>query len=324
MQDDQHELIDVHAHFVTDDYVRAAREAGHVSPDGMPGWPTWNAADHLRFMDRQDIRRAILSISSPGVFFGDGAQTRELATSVNNAAADHVAAHPERFGFFAALPIPDIDAAVAELRRGLDVGAEGAILETNIDGHYLGDPLFEPVYAELDRRGAILFVHPTTPAGGPQSALGRPRPMLEFMFETTRSITDLVLAGITARYPSMRIVVPHAGAALPILSDRIELFQGLFNEGGGELDWGESFRGLWFDMAGTPFPTQVPVLSASVGTDHLVYGSDYCWTPDAAVDAQIASIDAAEPPKNAPSWRHLTTRNARRLLAEQAAPSAES
>lgn len=144
--------------------------------------------------------------------------------------------------------------------------------------------------------------------------------MLEFMFDSTRSITDLLLAGVTERYPNMRIVVPHAGAALPILSDRVELFRTVFGNGDGDVDWREALHRLWFDMAGTPFPTQVPVLTGLVGEDHLVYGSDYCWTPAAGVDAQVASVDAASLSAGGATWRELTTRNARRLLEDREEP----
>jgi predicted TIM-barrel fold metal-dependent hydrolase len=156
----------VHAHFVTDEYVRAARSAGYLAPDGMPEWPQWNLNEQLSAMDRRDIRRAILSISSPGMDLGDIATARAIAEHVNDDAAKTVRDHPGRFGFFASLPLPDVDAAVAELRRAVDtLGASGVILDSNIDGHYLGDRIFEPVWAELNARRAVLFVHPTSPVG---------------------------------------------------------------------------------------------------------------------------------------------------------------
>jgi predicted TIM-barrel fold metal-dependent hydrolase len=249
-------------------------------------------------MDRRDIRRAILSISSPGMDLGDVATARAIAEHVNDEAAKTVRDHPGRFGFFASLPLPDFDAAVAELRRAVDsLGASGVILDSNIDGHYLGDGIFEPVWAELNARRAVLFVHPTSPVAWERTALGRPRPMLEFMFDSTRSITDLVLAGVAHRYPNMRILVPHSGAALAFFSDRIELFR----QGGSGPPWRDAMRALWFDTAGTPFPIQLPVLADVAGTAHIVYGSDSCWTPAAGVDAQLASIDAAPPPPAPPA-----------------------
>src|ERR1700761_1265393 len=113
-------LVDVHAHFVTDSYIGAARAAGIEHPDGMPGWPAYSADEHLRQLDRRGISRAMLSISSPGVHFGDHEAARLLARSVNEAGAALVAGHPDRFGLFASLPVPDVDGALAELRYTLD------------------------------------------------------------------------------------------------------------------------------------------------------------------------------------------------------------
>lgn len=309
------DLIDVHSHYVTPEYVAAARAAGVEHPDGMPAWPEWSLEQQLGDMDRRGIRKAVLSISSPGVHFGDDARARGLAQSVNDAAAGWVREYPERFEFFASLPLPDVDGAVTECRRAMtDLGASGVIVESNAHGQYLGDDALEPLWAELDRWGAVVFLHPTSPPAWEQTAQGRPRPMLEFMFDSTRSIVDLVFAGVLDRYLNLRVVVPHSGATLPFLSDRIGLFQQGLGIGADGTSWNDAMRTLWFDTAGTPFPTDVPVLCEKAGEDHLVYGSDSCWTPAAAVDAQIDSIDAAAPPSSAPDWRSLTTRNARNLL----------
>ncbi|MFA4083904.1 amidohydrolase family protein [Mycobacteroides salmoniphilum] len=308
-------LVDVHAHFLTEEYVSAAQAAGHIKPDGMPKWPDWNLEEQLGSMDRRDIRRAILSISSPGMNLGDITTARAVAEQVNDAAAKIVRDHPGRFGFFASLPLPDIDASVGEVRRAIDtLEASGVIIESNIEGRYLGDPLFEPLWAELNTRRTVLFVHPTSPAGSELTALGRPLPMLEFMFDSTRAITDLIFAGVTQRYPDIRIVVPHSGAALAALSDRIAMFHSILAHKDGGPGWREMMRALWFDTAGTPFPRQLPLLADVAGIGHIVYGSDSCWTPVAGVDAQLASIDQAPPPHGAGSWRELTSRNAERLL----------
>jgi predicted TIM-barrel fold metal-dependent hydrolase len=315
MATDTRDLIDVHAHFVTNDYTAAAKAGGHESPDGMPAWPTWSLSQQLADMDRRRIRRAILSISSPGVHFGDDDRAGELARYVNDEAAATVRTHVDRLSFFASLPVPDVVGAVREARRAMgELGAVGVVLESNAHGQYLGDPALEPLWAELDQRHAVVFVHPTSPVGWEETALGRPRPMLEFLFDSTRSIVDLVFAGVLTRYPNLRVIVPHSGATLPFLSDRIALFQQLFGAAGDAMPWSEAMRRLWFDTAGTPFPTDIPVLEKVAGSEHIVYGSDSCWTPAAGVDAQIATIDAAPAPEGASSWRELTTRNAGALL----------
>ncbi|MFF3567868.1 amidohydrolase family protein [Nocardia jiangxiensis] len=307
-------LIDVHAHFVTDRYIAAARAAGHEHPDGMPGWPEWSPEAHLALMDESGIATSMLSVSSPGVHFGDDSAARELAREVNEFAAGVVRAHPGRFGHLAAVPLPDIDGSLDEIDYALDIlGSDGVAIETNAHGRYLGDAHYDPIWAELDRRGAAVFVDPTSPPHAEAISVGLPRPMLEFLFDTARSATDLLFAGVFEQYSGIRWIFTHGGGVLPLLADRIQLFRTAFADDQPGRATSEVLRGLWFDMVGTPFPHQIPALEASVGLDRLVYGSDYCWTPSAAVLAQIAGIDAADRPGE-PTWRTVTTGHARELF----------
>ncbi|WP_053640392.1 MULTISPECIES: amidohydrolase family protein [unclassified Streptomyces] len=316
-------LVDVHAHFVTDGYVAAARSAGVEHPDGMPGWPTWTAERHLGLMDRAGIGKSYLSISSPGVRFGDDSEARALAREVNAYGARVRAEHPERFGHFASLPLPDVEGALAEAAHALDeLGADGVTVETNHHGLYLGDPRFEPLWEDLDRRGAVVFVHPTSPPHADALSLGRPRPMLEFLFDSARTASDLLLRGVLARRPRIRWILTHGGGALPLLADRMELFRTLLGPDSPgsapgtveQPDAVEQLGRLWYDMAGTPFPRQIPALDAAFGTERLLYGSDYCWTPAEAALAQIGTVDSAVRPSATDTWRDLTTRNAHRLF----------
>jgi predicted TIM-barrel fold metal-dependent hydrolase len=313
-------LVDVHAHFLTDHYVQAAKDAGHLHPDGVPGWPTWDAARHLDLMDQWGVATSILSISSPGVSFGDPTATSALARHVNDAAAGVHRAHPARFGHFASLPLPDVDAALKELEYATDqLGSDGVATETNIDGIYLGDPRYEPLLTELDRRRTPVFVHPTSPPNHQAVSLGRPRPMLEFIFDTTRTVSDLVFNRRLQRYPNIPWIFTHGGGDLPLLAQRMELFRGVVagDSATGATDpvlpVPEQIGRLWFDMAGTPFPYQIPALTTAFGSQRLLYGSDYCWTPDPGTTAQVHSVDAAPQP-DGDTWRALTTRNAQRLF----------
>ncbi|MFK0121048.1 amidohydrolase family protein [Streptomyces sp. NPDC090994] len=312
--------LDVHAHFVTDSYVRQARAAGHELPDGVPAWPTWSAQAHLELMDRCSIETSMLSISSPGIHFGDDTAARRLAREVNEDGADTVRAHPGRFGLFASLPLPDTDGALEEIAYAYDtLGADGVVLETNTHGTYLGNPDLEPVWAELDRRGAVVFLHPTSPVCWEQSALGRPRPMVEFIFDTARTVTDLLMAGTLGRYRNLTVIVPHCGGALPVLADRINGFMKMFMPAGTDApDAVEQLRRLYYDLAGPALPRQLPALLNLVGTDRLLYGSDHCWTPAAGVEAHVAGLDAAPAPEGHADWRTLTTANARRILPRTA------
>ncbi|OLS98405.1 amidohydrolase [Pseudonocardia sp. CNS-004] len=288
-----HGLVHVHAHFLTETYVEAAVAAGHRTPDGMPAWPTWSVDEHLALMDSVGIGRSVLSISSPGVHFGDDAAARALARETNEFAATVVRDHPDRFGQFATLPLPDVPAAVAEAQYGLDVlGADGVAILSNGGGLYPGDPAMDPLLAELDRRAAIVFVHPTAPPNAALVARGRPLPLVEFLFDSARAAVDLVLTGRLQRYPRIRWVFTHDGGVLPLLTGRMDLFA-LHDPTSPVLDSAALLSRCWFDSAGTPLPAQLPALEAAVGTGRVVYGSDYCFTPAPAVKAQVDSLAAA-------------------------------
>ena len=308
-------LVDVHAHFVTDSYMRQAKAAGHELPDGMTGWPAWDVRSHLDLMDRGNIRTAMLSVSSPGTHFGSDPAARALAREVNEFGAGLKRERPDRFGHFASLPLPDVDGSLVELAYALDeLGSDGVALETSAEGVYLGDERYLPLWAELERRSAVVFVHPTSPPSYEAVALNRPRPMLEFIFDSTRTVSDLVFAGVLTRYPRIQWIFTHGGGTLPLLADRMELFRTLFQ--GGDSDdptVQDQVSSLWFDMAGTPFPNQVPALVKAFGSERLLYGSDYCWTPAGGTAAQVASLDSADQPGD-DTWRALTSRNAARLF----------
>jgi 6-methylsalicylate decarboxylase len=306
-------LVDVHAHFTTDRYIEAASAAGHIEPDGMPAgyWPRWNAGEHLDLMDRAGIATAVLSISSPGVHFGDAAAARDLACEVNDVGAEIVRANPGRFGLFASLPAPDTDAALAETARALDeLGAAGVILMSNSRGAYLGDDRLAPLLAELNRRRAVLFLHPTSTEGHEHVDCGRPRPMIEFLFDTARTIVDFVLSGAARRFPDLRVIVPHMGGVLPLLADRVELIGALTGAGTGGVSVFESLRRLYYDLAGAPNATQLTALRSIAAPDRLLYGSDYAWTPRDVVLGTLAQLDALAPE----GWRTQTTNTARTLL----------
>jgi 6-methylsalicylate decarboxylase len=287
--------IDVHAHFVPDFYRDALVAAGHDRPDGIAAIPAWDEQAALHAMDELDISSAALSISSPGVHFGDDAAAAELARRCNDEAARLVAAHPSRFGFFASLPLPDVPAALTELDRAMgELGALGAVLETNHHGQYLGDSALEELYAELARRGGVVFVHPTSPSCGAELALGFPSPMLEFIFETTRSITNLVISGVLERNPALKVIVPHAGAVLPVLANRIDLLLPILGEPGAPPPPGmrAALRKLYFDLAGAPVPELLGALLSVADPSHIMYGSDWPFTPLAACQALAERIDA--------------------------------
>jgi predicted TIM-barrel fold metal-dependent hydrolase len=204
--------IDVHAHYLPHSYRAALLAAGHDQPDGFPHVPDWSVEEHVAAMDRLGTATSLLSISSPGVYFGDETAARDLAREMNEIGRRAVVDHPGRFGQFASLPLPDVDAAMAEIAYCCDhLDVDGFALLTNVGGTYLGDPSWEPVFHELNRRAARVFIHPTSPACWQHTSFGRPRPMLEFLFDTTRAVVDLVLKGAIARPTDIEFIIPHAG-----------------------------------------------------------------------------------------------------------------
>lgn len=289
--------LDAHAHYVTPRYRSECAAAGQAEPDGMPGLPGWSLEDALDVMGASGVSAAVLSLSSPGVHFGDdsvGCDTaaRNLAAHVNDVGAELVRARPSTFGLAAVLPLTDVDGALDELARTHgELAADAVALKTNYHGRYLSDPEFDCVLAELDVRRSVVLLHPTSPPGWERTALGYPRPMLEFLFDTTRCVVDLILSGTVTRYPGIRWVVPHAGAVLPTVAHRVAAVAAM---GGTAVDVPGALGGLYYDLAGLPLPIGLDALLGLVSPRQLLYGSDFPFTPAVAV-AGLAHALAAAP-----------------------------
>lgn len=311
-------LIDFHAHFTTPHYIDAAKAGGHARADGMPEdyWPHWTADEHLTLMDDAGIAKAMLSLSSPGVHFGDDRAARALAREVNEFGARQVRRHPDRFGQFATLPLPDVDGALAETAYCFDdLGADGVALLSNHAGVRLADERFAPLLAELDRRAAIVLLHPTTCAGHEELASGRPQPMIEFLFETARTVIDFVLSGAAARYPRIRLIVPHLGGVLPLLTERVEAFRTIGGEAADRATVTDILGRFYYDLAGMPTKLQIAALTSIARPERLLYGSDYAWTRHDLALHLLNSLDSAFADVHE-NWRSLTTRNADLLLGQ--------
>lgn len=273
--------LDLHAHYLPEPYRAALERAGHTRPDGMPAIPEWSAQEHVEVMDRLGIATSLLSVSTPGVHLIDhDSHARDLARDVNEAGRQAVVDHPGRFGLLGSLPLPDVDATIAEIAYGVDhLDVDGFILLTHVGGTYLGDPDWEPVLRELDRRHARVLIHPTSPVCWEHTSLGRPRPMLEFLFDTTRAVVNLVLNGAVARHPNIRFIIPHAGATLPVIADRVAGFSLAFGADP-SVDVLRDLGSLHYDLAGTAIQRQLDALLAITTIEHLHYGSDFPFTPE--------------------------------------------
>lgn len=294
--------IDVHSHFLPPFYSRALAENGHSKPDGMPAIPPWSREAHLDMMQKANVSRSIISISSPGtnLVAGQRELSRNLTRECNAHAAMLKRETPEEFGFWASLPLPDVDASLQEIDRVLGEGADGFGLMTNYFGSYVGALEFDPVFDKLNEMGATVFLHPTTPCikhgganGKPIEAkpLGEelPTPTLEFFFDTARAVVNLFSSGTVDRCPNITFIIPHAGGALPPLITRFVLFSSLI-PGQKALDASRVHAQLdsqfYFDLAGAVFDgpsggqgqLKAFIEGFDVRPEKLLYGSDFPFT----------------------------------------------
>jgi predicted TIM-barrel fold metal-dependent hydrolase len=309
--------IDVHAHFLPGIYARALTRAGLTTLDGGFPVPRWSAAAAIEVMDRQEIATAMVSLSSPSAHFLPPAERPALVAQVNDAGAELMRSHPGRFGYFATLPIPDIDASLAELRRAFDeLGADGVVLQTNTDGVYLGSPLFAPILAELNRRQATLFLHPTSPACFDAIGLGRPAPLLEFPLDTTRTIVDLLYSRRLQTNPDIKVIVPHGGAALPALIARIAAFAALpiiEPRPASEAEVFKTLERLYYDVALSAHPVPFAALRRIAPITQILFGSDWPFTPEAGVARNLRQLPEANGLSDAEA-RAIARENAERVF----------
>lgn len=277
--------IDTH-HHVMHEFWRTGVE--EHSPGGGVEAPRWSPQAAISVMDDTACRTAILSVAAPGVHFGDDAAAGALARRVNDATAEIVKDRPDRFGFFASLPVPDVDGSLEETRRALDdLGADGVILLANARGQYLGAPELDPLMAELDRRAAVLFVHPAALPG--PAVPGVPPFLADFLLDTVRAAISMVLHDVPTRFPRVRIVLSHGGGFLPYIPARLAHTMGVLGVGPDRL---AQLRAFWFDTALTPSPTSLPSLLAFADPGRLLYGSDFPYATAQTVAGFADALDA--------------------------------
>jgi 6-methylsalicylate decarboxylase len=228
-------IVDVHSHALLPVWLAAAAKAqgvssGRVSIAGIPA-PDWSVEGHLRMMDEHGIAASVLSWPR-GAGFLRGQAARDLARAMNEEFASIVARHPTRFGAFAALPFDDMDAAIEETAYALDVlKLDGVTATTQVDGVYLGDSRYEAWFSALNQRSATLFVHPTTPKGFDCCDIGLNVSIIEYMFDVTRMIANMVVTGAKARFPQIKLICTHAGGTMPFIAARFGILEPLFGAG---------------------------------------------------------------------------------------------
>lgn len=290
-------LIDIHQHPIPEHYKRALASVG-VGGSGENPWAEWSEAAQLELMDQSGIAAAVNSIASPGVYFGDVDFAIRLARECNEGSARMVAGHPQRFGAFAILPLPDVGAAIREAEYALDtLKLDGVCLLTHVGDRHLGQSEDDELYAELHRRNAVVFVHPLRNQAKNMPAYGYPSGMTELVLDTTRAIHNLLWNGIFGRFPNIRWIMPHGGGTVPFLAYRMSAMndraQVAANLPGGSV--AGALRLLHYDVAEVCAPGSLKCLMEIADPSRVMFGSDFPFsrhrTPRDDVRAHIRAFE---------------------------------
>jgi 6-methylsalicylate decarboxylase len=266
--------IDIHHHHSPPEF---ARTIDRLKTNQQP-LVDWTVAQSLDDMDKAGIATAVTSLGHPGVWFGDDAAARRLARHSNEYAARLRDDYPGRFGSFAILPMPDIDGSLREIEYALDtLRADGLNLITSYSGKWLGDPAFEPLMAEMNRRKAVVHVHPTIPAVGKGLIPHVADHIIEFQTDTSRAIASLILSGATTRHPDIRFIWSHAGGTIPYMVERLTWWVGVRNDIAVLIPNGvlAELRRFFYDTAFSANPHTFASLLKLVPPSQILLGSDF-------------------------------------------------
>ena len=282
-------IIDVHSHGVL-----------HIGQDApMDKQPDWSVSKALGLMDQHGIAACLLSVPD-AANAASGTQARDISRRVNEMLAQIVSDHPTRFGALATLPGRDPDGSLLEIEHALDfLGLDGIATSTSIDDIYLGDPVYDPWFDELNRRKAMLFVHPVAAKASQPVSMGLNVSILEFIFDTTRCLTNLVLTGAKERFGEIGIISAHGGGTIPYLLERIQTLEAAFGSGSDrrtrspeEIKAG--FASFHFDLAAATSHAQLGALLDLVPVSRLLMGFDIPFMPPSSIAPAIAEILAFE------------------------------
>ncbi|HEY7160830.1 MAG TPA: amidohydrolase family protein [Acidobacteriota bacterium] len=291
--------IDVHHHILPPEYMAnlAQRNIDWTSTGHPP--PAWNPSMARELMERYNISAAITSVCAE-LFWNDDIESAvKWGRHCNEYMARLVQDDPIHFGGFATLPLPNTEAAIKEAVYALDVlKLDGVLLFSSSDGYYPGDPRFEELFQELNRRSAIVFVHPNTvPPGSNVPKLNYPFGIIEFLFDTTRCITNLLFSGTLERYPNIRYIFSHSGGTVPYIAWRIanspKVVAGNLEK---NVPKGPMYylQRLYYDTALSTSEFALAALRQFVPTSQILFGSDYPMVPEIAVKMEVADYEASK------------------------------
>lgn len=287
------QTVDVHTHIIIPEYVEVLKAHGAELEETFP-LPAWDAERHIAFMDSASIRTAVLTMPAPQPYYDDTEESAKCIRRVNEVSAKVKQQYPGRFKFCAALPLPDVDAAIREAIYALDtLGADGVKLATNSRGQYLGDKELDPLMEVLNERHAVIIIHPHRPTPYPEEIIATtPLAMYEYPAETTRAVVNMLSRNVLVRYPNLKVVVPHCGSFLPLALPRMKsiLPAMVAQDYMQPIDWEGNLSRLYFDLAGNPTIEVLRSLLTLTTPDHILYGSDYPYLPDAVLKANLQRL----------------------------------
>ncbi len=268
--------IDVHHHTVPPFYTKVMEKEILATGHSLP---TWTPAASIETMDKNGIATSMLSPMTRVVqdsFSDKSERARKLARQNNDYTQQLVRDYPGRFGHFAALPLPDTDGSLREIEYAFDtLKADGIGLWTSYGDKWPGDPIFAPVYEELNRRKAIIFIHSAPPICCRALQPGVIDSVVEYDFDIARAVVSYLKSDSFRRYPNIRFIFPHSGGTLPVLANRVteSLPEKRSEQATAELM--EEVKGLYFDVAHATYPAPLSALTKVVPTSQILFGSDY-------------------------------------------------
>lgn len=272
------QAIDVHCHNVLPEFKALIEQHGAALEETFP-LPAWDVTLHLEFMEAAGIQTSLLSMPAPQPFFGDMKECQKIVRMYNEACAKLKSDHPGKFLFCASLPLPDVKAAIREAVYALDtLCADGIKLATNSRGLYVGDETLDTLMAVLNKRKAIVILHPHKPSPVNDDIIATtPLAIYEYPAETTRAVINMIARNVPARYPDIRFVVPHCGSFLPLAVPRMKAILPAMTAKGymQPVDWEANLAHFYYDLAGGATPEVVKSLLTITTPSHLLYGSDY-------------------------------------------------
>ena len=283
-------LIDLHHHIMPPDYLAEVRDmtiaswrlAGRQESYLPARVLEWSPQNTLAEMDKNGVATSIVSISAPGIWFGNAQAARTLARNINEYGARLIRDYPGRFGLFATAPLPDTEGSLREIAYALDVlKADGIGLMTSYGDKWPGDPAYIPVFEELNRRKAVVYFHPSGPNCCRDLIPNVPYVLTELPHDTTRAITSLLFSGIFRRFSEIRFIFSHAGGTVPMLADRISQYSAQMKDLADQTPSGIEYelKRLYYEIASSANPAAMAALMKVVNTSHILFGSDYPYVP---------------------------------------------